>query len=600
MKGLKGLLQYIRPYKSLVVLSIVCNILLSIFTIVSIPLVIPFFQILFDRAPLSILEPEGYDVAEWLEYYFSQLIASTDRETALLYVCLAIVLVFFLKNVFRYLALYFMAPVRNGIVRDIRNKLFNTYQHLPLGYFSEKKKGDLISRAITDVQEIEWSILNVIEVIFKSPLIIIGSILLMIYISPGLTQFVLVLILFTGLIIGRIGKTLKKSSSQAQQSVSRMTSTLEESIGGVKVVRAFRAESFLSEKFGAENNEYMSLLTRILRRRDMSSPLTEFLGVSVVAVLLWYGSTLVFAQSLAPESFFAFIFAFYQVLEPSKSFSTAYYNIQKGLAAKDRVDDIINHVPKVSSGQLNLSGFSDSIVLDQVSFRYPTSTGWVIKEVSLKINKGEKIAIVGSSGSGKTTLIDLILGFYQVNQGTITIDGININDASRDSITTMMGLVTQSPILFNDTVRNNILFGEDYNDEAVKSSASIAFADEFIEQLPEDYETNIGDSGVKLSGGQRQRLTLARAILRNPSILILDEATSALDSESEKLVQLAMDKILEHRTAIIIAHRLSTIKNVDKIIVMKDGSIVEEGSHEDLINHNGAYKKFVSTQNLLS
>lgn len=600
MKGLKGLLQYIRPYQSLVALSIVCNILLSIFTIVSIPLIIPFFQILFDRTPLSTMKPEGYDVAAWLEYYFSQLIASTDRETALLYVCLAIVLVFLLKNVFRYLALYFMAPVRNGIVRDIRNKLFFTYQQLPVGYFSDSKKGDLISRAITDVQEIEWSILNVIEVIFKSPLIIIGSILLMIYISPGLTQFVVVLILFTGLIIGRIGKTLKKSSSRAQQSVSKMTSTLEESIGGVKVVRAFRAESFLSDKFGSENNEYMALLTRILRRRDMSSPLTEFLGVAVVAVLLWYGSTLVFSGSLAPESFFAFIFAFYQVLEPSKSFSTAYYNIQKGLAAKDRVDDIINQVPNISSGQMILSDFSDSIVLNQVSFKYPSSTDWVINDVSLTIKKGEKIAIVGSSGSGKTTLIDLILGFYQVDQGTITINGVNIKDVSRDSITSLMGLVTQSPVLFNDTVKNNILFGMEFNDEAVKSSARIAFADEFIDQLPEKYETNIGDSGVKLSGGQRQRLTLARAIIRNPSILILDEATSALDSESEKLVQLAMDKILEHRTAIIIAHRLSTIKNVDKIIVMKEGRIVEVGSHVDLINHNGPYKQFVSTQNLLT
>ena len=314
MEGLNGLIQYIKPYRNLVGLSIVSNILLSIFTVVSIPLVIPFFQILFDRTPITNIPPDGYDPLGWMEYYFSQLVQNTDKGVALIYVCLSIVGVFFLKNLFRYLALYFMAPVRNGIVADIRNQLFITYQKLPLGYYAESKKGDLIARAITDVQEIEWSILNVIEAIFKSPLIIIGSIILMVYISPSLTQFVLVLILFTALIIGRIGKTLKRSSSKAQQSVAKMTSTLEESIGGVKVVKAFHAEQFLSEKFDSQNHTYKSLLTKILRRRDMSSPLTEFLGIGVVAILLWYGSTLVFNDQLAPETFFAFIFAFYQVI----------------------------------------------------------------------------------------------------------------------------------------------------------------------------------------------------------------------------------------------------------------------------------------------
>lgn len=599
MNNLKRLLSHLKPYKNNVVLSIICNVLLSVFTVISIPLIIPFFQILFDRVDPSTVKPHGYDIAEWLEYYFSQLIMETGKPTALLVVCGLLVTVFFLKNLFRYLALFFMAPVRNGIVRDIRSLLFSKYLHLPLSFYFEERKGDLISRLTTDVQEIEWSILNVIEAIFKSPLIMIGSIALMIYISPSLTWFVFVLIIFTAFIIGTIGKTLKRSSNIAQEKIGEMTSLLEETLGGMKVVKAFGAENYQKNKFERVNDGYRDMITKILWRRDLSSPLTEFLGIVVVSTLLWYGSTLVFQESLAPESFFAFIFAFYQVIEPAKSFSSAYYNIQKGLAAMERVDRLVG-IPEEKIhhyGEEKKDSLEDKIVFSNISFRYNEEGPKVLDNINFEIKKGEKIALVGSSGSGKTTLVDILMGLYPLHKGNITIDGISINDLSKASFHQLFGLVTQSPILFHDTIANNIKFGkEDALEEQVIESAKIAYAHHFISNLSNGYHTNIGDAGVKLSGGQRQRLTIARAVLRNPPILLLDEATSALDSESEKLIQKALEQILENRTAIIIAHRLSTIKNVDKIIVLKDGKIIETGNHSDLINQDGDYKKFVEMQ----
>ncbi len=599
MNNLKRLLSHLRPYKRNVVLSIISNVLLSVFTVVSIPLIIPFFQILFDRVDPSSSKPEGLDLADWLEYYFSQLIIETSKPTALLVVCGLLITVFFFKNLFRYLALFFMAPVRNGIVRDIRSQLFSKYLHLPLSFYFEERKGDLISRLTTDVQEIEWSILNVIEAIFKSPLIIIGSVALMVYISPSLTWFVFVLIIFTAFIIGTIGKTLKRSSNLAQEKIGEMTSLLEETLGGMKVVKSFGAETHQENKFEKVNNEYRRIITRILRRRDLSSPLTEFLGIVVVSSLLWYGSILVFQESLAPESFFAFIFAFYQVIEPAKSFSSAYYNIQKGLAAMERVD----HLVRIPADNLHQYGkqlktsLENKIVFKNISFKYREEGPNVLDNISFEIKKGEKIALVGTSGSGKTTLVDVLMGLYPLKEGQITIDNMSIHELSKDSFYQLFGLVTQSPVLFHDTIDNNIRFGLDQiSDEKVKESAKIAYAHHFISDLSNGYYTNIGDAGVKLSGGQRQRLTIARAVLRDPPVLLLDEATSALDSESEKLIQRALEKILVNRTAIIIAHRLSTIKNVDKIIVLKDGKITETGNHHDLIKQNGDYKKFVEMQ----
>ena len=598
MKDVVRLFQYIRPYKKNVGLSIICNILLSVFTVVSIPLVIPFFQILFDRQPPILIKPESQNIAEWLEYFFSSLIANNDKEKALLLVCGCIVVVFFFKNVFRYLALFFMAPVRNGVVCDIRSQLFQKYNQLPLSFYSEEKKGDLISRMIADVQEIEWSILNVIEAIFKSPLIIIGSVALMLYISPSLTQFVLILIIFTSVIIGTIGRTLKKSSMEAQESLGRMSSIAEEAIGGQKIIKAYGAQNYQQKKFDKENFNYRNVLTRLLWRRDSSSPLTEFLGVTVVAVLLWYGSSLVFKSELAPETFFAFIFAFYQVIEPSKSFASAYYNIQKGVAAMERVEVMINtKIAGQEQSAINKRHFDNRIEFQNVSFKYEEDQELIIKNLNFSLQKGEKVAIVGASGAGKTTLIDLLMGFYKPTEGKIVIDDVEIDHIDKADRASLFGLVTQHPILFNDTVENNIKFGrEGKNLEDVIEASKIAQADEFIVKLSDQYNTNIGDAGVKLSGGQQQRLTIARAILDNPPVLILDEATSALDSASELLVQAALELVLKERTAIIIAHRLSTVKNVNKIIVMKNGAIVEVGTHNELLNVGGEYKKYIEMQ----
>ena len=598
MKDVVRLFQYIRPYKKNVGLSIICNILLSVFTVVSIPLVIPFFQILFDRQPPILIKPESQNIAEWLEYFFSSLIANNDKEKALLLVCGCIVVVFFFKNVFRYLALFFMAPVRNGVVCDIRSQLFQKYNQLPLSFYSEEKKGDLISRMIADVQEIEWSILNVIEAIFKSPLIIIGSVALMLYISPSLTQFVLILIIFTSVIIGTIGRSLKKSSMEAQESLGRMSSIAEEAIGGQKIIKAYGAQNYQQKKFDKENFNYRNVLTRLLWRRDSSSPLTEFLGVTVVAVLLWYGSSLVFKSELAPETFFAFIFAFYQVIEPSKSFASAYYNIQKGVAAMERVEVMINtKINEQEQPGIYKRNFNNRIEFQNVSFKYEEDQELIIKNLNFSLQKGEKVAIVGASGAGKTTLIDLLMGFYKPTEGKIVIDDVEIDHIDKTDRASLFGLVTQHPILFNDTVENNIKFGrEGKNLKDVIEAAKIAQADEFIVKLSDQYNTNIGDAGVKLSGGQQQRLTIARAILDNPPVLILDEATSALDSASELLVQAALELVLQERTAIIIAHRLSTVKNVNKIIVMKNGVIVEVGTHNELLNVGGEYKKYIEMQ----
>jgi subfamily B ATP-binding cassette protein MsbA len=599
MNSFSRIYQLIKSYKKLLALSIGSNILTALFTVISIPLVIPFFQILFGLESPVVQKPERLsDIAGQLKYLFSQLINNYDKETALLLVCGMIVAVFFLKNIFRYLALYFMAPLRTGVVRDLRNRLYKKYLDLPLAYYSNEKKGDLISRLGADVQEVEWSILHVVQVIFKAPLIIIGSILLMIYISPPLTIFVFVLLIFTALIIGTISRKLKKQSGEAQTMLGALISITEETIGSLRIIKGFNALIFQEDKFRAQNEEYRSKLTRIFWRKDLSSPLSEFLGITVVAVLLWYGSKLVFNSQLNPETFFAFIFAFYQVIEPSKSFSTAYYNIQKGTAALDRVEEVVN----VDSAELDqkdaysIQVFKDKIEISDLSFRYTEDDPWVLKNIDLEINKGEVIALVGASGSGKSTLIDLISRFYLPTDGKIKMDGKDISGAMILDYRRLIGLVTQDALLFHDTIKNNILFGAEFSQEKIENAARVANAHDFITQSPDGYDTIIGDKGMKLSGGQKQRLTLARAILRNPQILILDEATSALDAESESLVKQALDKVMQNRTVIVVAHRLSTIKNADKIVVLEDGRIVEIGNHESLMGAQGHYQKYADMQ----
>lgn len=596
--GFWRLMSRLRDYKSNVVLSIVSNILLSIFTVVSIPLIVPFFQILFQTSPRITEKPTGSNIGEYTEYYFSQLIAQYSEQKALLIICGFIIVVFFLKNLFRYLALYFMAPVRNGIIYDLRKQIFDKYVDLPLSFYSQEKKGDLMNRMTSDVQEIEWSILNTIEAIFKAPIVIFGSMAFMLLTSPRLTLFVIVLLAFTAIIIGGVSKSLKKSSGLVQASLGRISSTVEESLGGLRIIKGFNAEHYQRQKLEQDNLEYRNILTKLLRRRDLSSPLSEFLGVSVVAVLLWYGSNLVFDKEISPELFFAFIFAFYSVIEPAKSFSSAYYNIQKGMAAVDRVDQLLLTPNPIvdSANPIKDWTFEKDITLNKVFFQYKGSDIPALDHVDLDIPKGKIVALVGSSGAGKSTLADLLPRFFDVDSGSICIDGINIKDIAITELRSLFGIVSQEAILFNDTIKNNILFGHQASDEQIEKAARIANIHEYISSLPDGYNTNIGDRGMKLSGGQRQRLTIARAILRNPPIMILDEATSALDSESEILVQESLNRVMQNRTSIVIAHRLSTIKDADIIVVLDKGKIVEMGSHIQLISRNGAYSKFVEMQ----
>ncbi|HMQ46729.1 MAG TPA: ABC transporter ATP-binding protein [Saprospiraceae bacterium] len=598
------LLGYMRNYKSLVALNIISNILTAVFTALSIPLLIPFLEILFDRrepvlqSPESVLSVEG--ATQYFNYLLSSYIVESGKEAALLFVCSSILGVFFLKNLFRYLSLFFMAPVRNGIIRDLRAQLFDQVLSLPLAYFSEEKKGDLLSRITADVQEVEWSILNVLEAIFREPLIIIGALAFMLYISPSLTVFVFILILFTAVVIGGIGRSLKRSSSAVQNSLGTIVSIVEEALGGLRIIKGFNAENYQQEKFGLENNHYRHQLTRLLWRRDLSSPLSEFLGIATVAVLLWYGSRQVFSATLDAETFLTFIFAFYNVIDPAKSLSKSVYNIQKGIGAMRRVEHILDAKNPITDAPntIPLPAFQHSIEFKQVSFTYNEIEGPVLKDINLVIPKGQLIALVGASGAGKSTLVDLLPRFYEVSAGGIYLDGMDIRQYPIRQLRHLMGIVSQEAILFNDTIYNNIVFGmEGITPEAVEQAARIANAHEFIMASEKGYQTNIGDRGNKLSGGQRQRITIARAILKNPPILILDEATSALDAESEKLVQAALNALMKNRTSIVIAHRLATIQHADQIVVLKNGAIVEQGTHQSLLQQiGGAYYNLVSLQ----
>ncbi len=597
------LLSYAKKYKGLLFMSGLCNVLTALFTVVSAPAIIPFLQILFEVEPPVLEEPifswtlDG--VKAYTNFQLSALMEQGGKETALVYVCIGIILIFFLKNLFRYLAAFFMSPVRNGMVRDIRQQLFEKVIALDLGWFSERRKGDLMARVTTDVQEVEISIFNVLVTVFREPLVIIGSLIFLLYVSPQLTLFVFGLMLFTGVIIGGIGKTLKKKSAKVQQRLGDLVASLDENLAGLRVLKSFNAERTQAEKFKKENDDYSNLLTRLLRRRDLSSPLSEFLGVSMVAILLWYGSALVFTGELTAETFLAFLFAFFNVSQPTKAFSNAFYNIQKGMAAVDRIDEILkeNAVIQEIAKPEKINTFNKGIDFQNVNFAYANEERKAVADINLSIPKGKVVAIVGSSGSGKTTLIDLLLRFYDTTDGQILIDGVNIKKLSLNNLRNLFGVVSQEPILFNDTIFNNITFGlPNCSQTEVEKAAKIANAHDFIISTENGYQTNIGDRGNKLSGGQRQRLTIARAILRNPPILILDEATSALDSASEKLVQDALEKIMQNRTTIIIAHRLSTIQHADEIVVLKDGFLIEKGTHQALLEQQGEYRKFVKFQ----
>lgn len=605
MKNYIRLLRYVRGYKGYAALNIICNIFSVIFSLFSLTMIIPFLNVLFSKTSDYQLEAWSFSAKSLFSnfnYYLNQYVQAHGQMPALVFICVIIVVLFLLKNLFRYMAMYFIAPIRNGVVRDLRNKMYDKILWLPLTYFSEERKGDLISRMTADLTNIEWSIMQSLEVIFREPFTIFLFLGTMILWSPQLSVFVLVLLPIAGLIIGQVGKSLRRTSSKGQEKMGVLLSTIEETLSGLRIIKGFNAEKFFTEKFSVMNDEYKNLMVRLYRKRDLSSPLSEFLGAIVLTVVIYFGGKLVLGSDskLDPAVFIAFIAIFSQLIPPAKAFSEAYANVQRGLASAERINKILDGDITIFDieNAMPVTGFNDCIEYRNVSFAYyKGGTGWALKDIDLKIEKGKTVALVGQSGSGKTTLADLLPRFYDTDNGSITIDGKDIRNCKLKDVRDLMGIVSQESVLFNDTVLNNIAFGISGASEAdVMAAAKIANAHDFIMMMPDGYQTNVGDRGGRMSGGQRQRISIARAILKNPPVLILDEATSALDTESERLVQDAIIHLMKNRTTLVIAHRLSTIQHADEIIVMQKGEIIERGRHPELITKNGVYKKLYDLQ----
>lgn len=586
------------------ILHLICYILTALFTVASIPAIIPLFEMLFTQNNAELI-PQTHSTDQGLiqnlKFKFFSWLATKERHEGVLYVCGLIAIVFFFKNLFRYLAMFFMAPVRASIVKDTRSNLFKKMVELPVSYFSDEKKGDLISRMTADVHDIEWTLLSTFESWVKDPLIIMGSLAFMLYTNAWLTIFVLILLVLTAFVVGGISRTLRKKSLNAQEEFSDLISLQEESLGGLRIIKLFGAESYITGRFDKILQTYRNLLIQIQRRRDLAAPTSEFLGIVIVCILLGVGSIFVFSGAMQSSVFLAFLYAFFSVIEPSKALSASYFNVQKGMAALSRIQEIMNLDIKIRDADdaIAKTSFDSEIEFDNVSFFYPGSEHPVLDQLSLKIGKGETVALVGSSGAGKSTMVDLLARFHEVSSGSIKVDGIDIRKIKIRDLRSMMGMVTQDPILFNDTIENNVVFGQRESNQAELNKAlKLSNSEEFVFDPSKGLDFVIGDRGVKLSGGQKQRLTIARALLFNPEILILDEATSALDSASEKQIQEALDELLVDRTAIVIAHRLSTVKRANKIIVLKDGKIIEQGTHESLLDKKGEYYTFVSLQSL--
>ncbi|MCC7331739.1 MAG: ABC transporter ATP-binding protein [Flavobacteriales bacterium] len=604
MKSFYKIIRYAVNYKRYALLNIVFNILAVVFELLSMLLFVPFLNILFQQTSETITEKPVFGLTkDYFESYFNytinQIIVDNDKTKVLLFVCTLVGVLFFLKNVFRYLAIYFIAVLRTGVVKDIRNELHTKILSLPLLFYSEEKKGDIISRVTTDVQEVEWSILNSLELLFKEPISIILSLTVMITMNPELTLFSLILLPSSGFLIGKLGKSLRRTSGKLQSQMGELLSSVEETLGGLRIIKAFHAEQKIDSKFQNLNSDYTSLHLKMIRKRDSASPMSEFLGSTVMVILAYYGGSLVLngEENFSGGEFIGYIIIFARLLSPIKAISSAYSIIQKGAASVERIEDLMqaeNNIKNVDNPKV-INQFNSSILYNNVSFAYTNEN--VLQNITITIEKGKTIALVGESGGGKSTFADLLPRFYDVSSGSIEIDGTNIKNISIDSLRKLIGVVTQESILFNDTIYNNIGFGaENPTEEQIIEAAKIANAHEFICAQEKGYQTNIGDRGNKLSGGQRQRISIARAVLKNPPILILDEATSALDTESEKLVQDALFNLMKSRTSIVIAHRLSTIQNADEIIVLQKGAVVERGTHTELINQQGVYKRLYDLQ----
>lgn len=607
MHYFRKILKYALPYKRFAWLNIISNIFYAFFGSLAFVSLIPMLKVLFEDSDEAATMPEYTGIAElgdyteqYLNYYINQNTETAGEMNTLLIMIALVITTFLLKNLFGYLALFFITFLRNGVLKDLRNDLYSKTVDLPVSFYSEKRKGDTIARISSDVLEIQHSFLSILELIVREPLMILFTIVFMLLISVKLTIFVFIFIPVSGFIISRIGKSLKRHSDKVQKEQGYFLSIMEETLGGLKIIKGFNAEKIFNTKFQESTSRFFKFSNTLLNRQNLASPASEFLGILVIAILLWYGGNMVLVENtLEPAQFIAYMGLAYNILTPAKAISRASYNVKKGNAAAERVMEILETESTIvdKPNAIEKTDFDQSVEMNQISFKYEEE--WVLKDFSLKVPKGSTVALVGQSGSGKSTIANLLTRFYDVNKGDISIDGINITDISQRSLRGLLGLVTQDSILFNDSVKGNLLVAkEDATDEEVEEALRIANAWEFVSQLPKGMNTNIGDSGNKLSGGQKQRLSIARAVLKNPPIMILDEATSALDTESERLVQVALENMMKNRTSIVIAHRLSTIQNADNIVVLSKGEIVEQGKHKELLDKKGVYHSLVEMQSL--
>jgi subfamily B ATP-binding cassette protein MsbA len=604
MKKYARLFRYLAAYKSNIVLYFLFIVLAIVFSVASIGSLPFFIDLIFTKGKADVLEPEtitnSQDFIRYISFHLQELIKTNGKVYVLALICVMVLIAVFLKNLFTYLSYYILAPMRNGVMNRLRRELFQKILIMPIGYFTEQRKGDIMSRMTNDVGELESSVVGTVEGLIKDPLNLIILLSTLVFISPKLSLFLLIFLPVTGFIIGRISRTLKKQSNAAAIKQGEALSVLDETLSGLRVIKAFTAERLVGKKFEEHNEALFHVKNKMQYRRDLASPLSEFLGVLILCGILYFGGQLVLggnAGGLTDKGFIMYIGIFTQIISPAKALSTSFYNMQKGTAAIARIEEVLQAPVMVqeAANPKAIKSFEHSIEFKNVGFAYDDVT--ILKNINLKIEKGKTVALVGSSGAGNSTLADLVPRFHDVSSGELLIDGINIKDYSLDQLRGLMGIVTQEPILFNDTIANNITLGIDNaTPEAIEQAAKIANAHNFIIQKEDGYKTNIGDRGGKLSGGERQRMTIARAVLKNPPILILDEATSSLDTESERLVQDAINNLMNNRTSLVIAHRLSTIRHADEIIVLQKGEIVERGTHDSLIIQNGFYKRLVDMQ----
>lgn len=610
-EALKVFLRFFPKLKGYLIANFIFNILGALFGIFSFVSLIPLLKLIFkkdlqeyvykelDFSLIPLKMPNSEELLNNFNAWFSELIKHSDPKYALLIVGAFGISMMFFKNLFNFLGGWTMVKTLNHIVKDIRSLIYKKVLTLPIGFFNEERKGDIIARATTDVKEVENSIQSSADMLLKNPIIILFTVMAMVFMSWQLTIFVFIMFPVAGGIIGYVGKSLRTKSHKGQSKVSDILSTIEETLGGLRIVKAFNAEQKMYDKQDKENEDYRNIMDSLMTRNSLAGPLSEFLGTIVIIIMMWYGGNLILSDksALDSEEFLVYLVLFYNIINPSKAFSSSYYRIQKGLASLDRIDEILNAKSNIilKENAVPCTGFESNIEYDKVWFKYQED--YVLKDISIKIDKGQTIALVGQSGSGKSTMIDLLPRFYDVIKGNLKIDGTNIKDMELHDLRKLFGIVNQEAILFNDTIYNNIAFGVDNTTpEEVEMAAKIANAHEFIKETERGYNTNIGDRGNRLSGGQRQRISIARAILTNPPIMILDEATSALDTESERLVQDAINKLMKDRTSIVIAHRLSTIRNADKIHVLKNGKIIETGSYNELLELGGEFKKLHDIQ----